>query len=825
MARLTRERDDALEREKATTEVLRVISSSPGALGPVFEAMLENAARICEAKFGVMFRFDGEKYEFAADIGTPPPLAEFVRQRGPFIPAPNTQLHHVMRTKQVSCTANYAADAPDSPPVRFGGARSTVDVPMLKDGMLMGAISIYRQEVRPFTNKQIALLQNLANQAVIAIENTRLLSELRQRTTDLSESLEQQTATSQVLNVINTSPTDTQPVFDAIIQSAVRLCGAQFGVMHRFDGERLHVVAHDVTPEVLEILKRTYPMRPIRSQASGRAMLDGAVIEIRDVREDPDYDHAMAAAGHWRSLLAVPMLRADGDAIGTIVVQRSAPGAFASSLIEMLQNFAAQAVIAIENTRLLNELRQRTDDLSVALEQQTATSEVLKVISTSPTDANPVFEAILESACRLCDSQIAAIFRFDGTLLHLAATKNWPTEAMEALAIRWPMPPDSHMTSGQVVLSKGVVIQEDTFADANYDRGAARAGGWRRMLGVPMFRSDDIIGVIVVTWREPGPILQKQVELLQTFAAQAVIAIENAWMFNELRQRTQDLLQSLDDLRTAQDRLVQTQKLASLGQLTAGIAHEIKNPLNFVNNFSGLSVELLDELREAVASGKFDDERRSEIAELTDTLRGNLDKIAQHGKRADSIVKNMLLHSREGTGEHRPVDINALVEESLNLAYHGARAEKQDFNITLERSFDPAAGEVDLFPQEITRVLLNLVSNGFYAATKRSEEANRGVYEPTLTAATSDLGHSVEIRIRDNGTGIPTEVKEKMFNPFFTTKPAGEGTGLGLSISHDIIVKQHGGTIEVDTQPGAFTEFRIVLPRGAATIAKSGENA
>jgi signal transduction histidine kinase len=554
-------------------------------------------------------------------------------------------------------------------------------------------------------------------------------------------------------------------------------------------------------------------------------MLDGAVIEIRDVREDPDYDHAMAAAGHWRSLLAVPMLRADGDAIGTIVVQRSAPGAFASSLIEMLQNFAAQAVIAIENTRLLNELRQRTDDLSVALEQQTATSEVLKVISTSPTDANPVFEAILESACRLCDSQIAAIFRFDGTLLHLAATKNWPTEAMEALAIRWPMPPDSHMTSGQVVLSKGVVIQEDTFADANYDRGAARAGGWRRMLGVPMFRSDDIIGVIVVTWREPGPILQKQVELLQTFAAQAVIAIENAWLFNELRQRTQDLLQSLDDLRTAQDRLVQTQKLASLGQLTAGIAHEIKNPLNFVNNFSGLSVELLDELREAVASGTFDDERRSEIAELTDTLRGNLDKIAQHGKRADSIVKNMLLHSREGTGEHRPVDINALVEESLNLAYHGARAEKQDFNITLERSFDPAAGEVDLFPQEITRVLLNLVSNGFYAATKRSEEANRGVYEPTLTAATSDLGHSVEIRIRDNGTGIPTEVKEKMFNPFFTTKPAGEGTGLGLSISHDIIVKQHGGTIEVDTQPGAFTEFRIVLPRGAATITKSGERA
>jgi signal transduction histidine kinase len=205
-------------------------------------------------------------------------------------------------------------------------------------------------------------------------------------------------------------------------------------------------------------------------------------------------------------------------------------------------------------------------------------------------------------------------------------------------------------------------------------------------------------------------------------------------------------------------------------------------------------------------------------------LQGNLDKVVQHGKRADSIVKNMLLHSRQGSGEHRPVDINALVEESLNLAYHGARAEKQGFNITLERSFDPAAGEADLFPQEITRVLLNMISNGFYAATKRKVEAN-GDYEPTLAAATKNLGDRVEIRIRDNGTGIPPEVKEKLFNPFFTTKPAGEGTGLGLSISHDIIVKQHGGSIEVDTQPGGFTEFRIVLPRAGVSLIKSGERA
>ncbi len=290
---------------------------------------------------------------------------------------------------------------------------------------------------------------------------------------------------------------------------------------------------------------------------------------------------------------------------------------------------------------------------------------------------------------------------------------------------------------------------------------------------------------------------------------------------NKVEQRTAQLRQSLNELRTAQDRLIQTEKLASLGQLTAGIAHEIKNPLNFVNNFSAVSAELIDELNEVLRSTSLEAKTKEEVEELMQLLRRNLEKVVQHGKRADSIVRNMLLHSRQGSSEHRAVDINAAVEESLNLAYHGARAERPAFNVTLQRDFDPAAGMIDIYPQEITRVLLNLISNGFYAAAKRRE--NEGdAFEPTLRAATKNLGDEVEIRIRDNGTGIPAEVKEKMFNPFFTTKPAGEGTGLGLSMSHDIVVKQHGGTIDVNTTQGVFTEFIITLPRTMAAGDTSG---
>jgi signal transduction histidine kinase len=515
-----------------------------------------------------------------------------------------------------------------------------------------------------------------------------------------------------------------------------------------------------------------------------------------------------AELGGYRTIAAVPMLK-DGELVGAILIYRQEVRSFSEKQIALLQNFAAQAVIAIENTRLLNELRE-------SLQQQTATADVLKVISRSTFDLQTVLQTLVESAARLCDADRATITRQKDGVFYSAEAYGFSREYMDYIR-RIPIKPERGYASARALLEGRVIHIHDVKADPEYTFvEAQRLGDFRTILAVPMLREGVPIGVLILTRSDVRPFTDKQIELVTTFADQAAIAIENVRLFESVEARTRELATSLEDLRTTQDRLVQTQKLASLGQLTAGIAHEIKNPLNFVNNFSGLSAELIDELQDAFKDVSLNEKRRSEITELMGTLRGNLDKVVQHGKRADAIVKNMLLHSREGSVEHRLVDINALVEEGLNLAYHGARAEKQGFNIKLEKSFDPNAGEADVFPQDITRVLLNLISNGFYAATKRRVETNGGDYEPTLAVATKNCGDRVGITIRDNGTGIPADVKEKIFNPFFTTKPAGEGTGLGLSISHDIVVKQHGGSIEVETQPGEFTEIKIVLPRAGA---------
>ena len=629
-------------------------------------------------------------------------------------------------------------------------------------------------------------------------------------TRELAEAQEQRAATAEVLKLISRSTFDLQTVLDALVASAVRLCEAERGVVFRREGEFYNSVAYYNYPREFQEFHESHPITPGRGTAVGRTALEGKTVQIVDILADPEYTFTEAQKlGRGRATLAVPLLR-EATPIGALALQRTEPRPYTPKQIELVETFAAQAVIAIENTRLLTELRQ-------SLQQQTATADVLKVISRSTFDLQTVLDTLLKSAARLCQADHSFIFLREGDVYRCASGSGDIPEWIDYLK-QQTIRPGRGTIAARTALEGRTVHIPDVLADPEYTfLEAQRRGGYRTALGVPLLREGISIGVMVLTRPTVRPFEPNHVVLVTTFADQAVIAIENIRLFESVEARTRELAKSLDDLRTTQDRLVQTEKLASLGQLTAGIAHEIKNPLNFVNNFSGVSVELIDELREALAGANFDSKLRAEIGEIADTLQGNLDKVVQHGKRADAIVKNMLLHSRQGSGEHRPVDINALVEESLNLAYHAARAEKQGFTITLERSLDPAAGEVDLFPQEITRALLNLISNGFYAATKRRAETNGGDYEPTLAAATRNLGDRVEIRIRDNGTGISPEVKERIFNPFFTTKPAGEGTGLGLSISHDIIVKQHGGSIEVDTQPDEFTEIRVILPRTAVS--------
>jgi signal transduction histidine kinase len=550
--------------------------------------------------------------------------------------------------------------------------------------------------------------------------------------------------------------------------------------------------------------------------------MDGKPVHVPDVQLDPEYDFGRAPMiGDYRAVLAVPLMR-DGAVEGVLLLGRPEPGPFSQRQIDLVQTFADQAVIAIENARLFYEVQAKTSELTETLEYQTATGDVLNVISRSPNNLQPVMDTIVHTTRRLCQSEYALMLqRHDDGAYRIAAHSNANQELIDWIRNN-PVIAGDGSAVGIVAAEKQTIHLPDALADPRFtDLRRQRQSKARTMLGVPLLRNQTVIGVVFLARTEVRPFSDKQVELVSSFADQAVIAISNVGLFEEVQERTRELSLSLDELRTAQDRLVQTEKLASLGQLTAGIAHEIKNPLNFVNNFSALSAELIDELNEVLKPAALDDKTREEIEELTHMLKGNLEKVVQHGKRADSIVKNMLLHSREGSGEHRPVDINAIVEESLNLAYHGARAERSGFNITLRRDLDPEAGLIDLYPQEITRVFLNLISNGFYAATKRTE-AGDDTFEPTLSATTKSLGNTVEIRIRDNGTGIPLEVKEKMFNPFFTTKPAGEGTGLGLSMSHDIVVKQHGGKIDVDTMPGVFTEFIITLPRTAAAQAQTG---
>ncbi len=812
-SRLFNETREALERQTATADILKVIATSPDDVQPVFQAIADRSNRLVDALSTTVFRLvDGTMYLRAFTPTTPEADATLQAT----FPAP---LSTFSWGESIGKGEIYRViDAEQEPErlrdlARKRGWRSCLCVPLMRDGKPIGMIGPTRAEPGPFADHHVQLMQTFADQAVIAIENTRLFNQVQAKTRDLEESLQQQTATADVLKVISRSVFDLEAVLKALVGSAVQLTGAFSGAICIRDGEtfRYRAGAGPGYSEKLQRYLESTPVFPGRGSIPGRVLLSGKIEEIPDVLEDSEYKIPLASLGlPARALLGVPLLGKQGIE-GSLTLVRRDPGRFAPRIIELVQTFADQAVIAIENARLFEEVQARTRELSESLQQQTATAEVLEVISRSAFDLQTVFNTVAESAVRLCGADRAFIFRFDGELLRMVVAYNASAEFTEFVRQN-PIRPGRHSGSARAALERRTVQIVDVRDDAEYSYGAKQVEAIRTLLGVPILKGDELFGVMMIYRLEVRAFTERQIALVETFANQAAIAIENVRLFEAEQRRTIELAKSLDDLRSAQDRLIQTEKLASLGQLTAGIAHEIKNPLNFVNNFSALSAELIGEMKGVLSGMDLDNSKREELDEITQMLKTNLEKVVQHGKRANSIVKNMLLHSRQGSGERRPFDINAIVEESLNLAYHGARAEMTGFIITMQRNFDPMVGMANVYPQEITRVLLNLISNGFYATAKRKKEAGDG-FEPTLTATTKDLGEKVEIRIRDNGTGIPDEVIEKIFNPFFTTKPAGEGTGLGLSMSHDIIVKQHGGIIDVDTAPGAFTEFRIVLPR------------
>ncbi|SEM50836.1 GAF domain-containing protein [Bradyrhizobium sp. OK095] len=805
-AQLQAELAMARDRQNASTEILRTIANSSGDADGSLQQIAKATMHLFGAPSATIHIAEGDGWskvirvgESAQRVGAGVPLAQ-LRIGGRNMPgtivAENRQVH----VPDVDNVDPDIADWPGLPHVRAAGTRSMSGSPLRLEGKAIGALIVYRDRLAPFTDDEMALQQSFADQAAIAIANARLFNETRQ-------SLERQTATADILKVLASSPSDVRQVFDAIAANANRLIGGFSTAVLRYIDGAAHLAAFTPgDPAGDRALQDSFPV-PFAQFPAHRLVADGTAVQLPDTELEPAARDIARARG-FRSMLFTPLM-SEGEAIGVIIATRRATGTFGEHHVRLLQTFADQAVIAIKNVSLFNTTRE-------ALERQTATADILKVIAASPADVTPVFQAISDSAKALVGGHSSTVTRVINGMLHLAAFTTDVEAGNEELLSSFPVPLSSSGIHSRVATSGAFAFRSDMQNEPDLTeamRELARTRGYRSILVIPMLRDGVAIGTIGVTRPEAGPFPEKATSLLKTFADQAVIAIENTRLFNEVQDRTRELAKSLDDLRAAQDRLVQTEKLASLGQLTAGIAHEIKNPLNFVNNFAALSAELTDELNEVLAPVPLANDVRSEVDELTGLLKDNLQKVVQHGKRADSIVKNMLLHSREGGGEHRESDVNALVEESLSLAYHGARAEKPQFDVILKRELDPSAGSAEVFPQEITRVLLNLISNGFHAVAKRKADNGAGSYEPVVTATTRDRGDSVEIRIRDNGTGIPDAVKAKMFNPFFTTKPAGEGTGLGLSMSHDIVVKQHGGAIDVATEPGAFTEFTILLPR------------